>query len=553
MPARSDCPRCQGQHRNGQPAAGRQEATVHADGRLAGPRLREVADAKPASRHRVLRPMRFESSPSVRRSRDHLRWPAASTCLAGYGLWIGRKKQVRAEMLDEVFASLVAGGGEAGEDFPGSFATFGLVATGELPGDHGWSQRPLGPVVGSLHPGVVEEGEQPSTPLAQTVGDSLLVGIVSRRTEKKISPIIEMLTDSGELGRRQVMAETIQSHGGSQQTAQLVEERSLILRFSIARLGNGLEMMAVTLMHDKGQVFVAGQTITDQHAAEMGPQGIQDHILAPALFDTVDRSIRRSEGPQPAGITDPPTGFVGIDGRLRSQSGQQFEERTFGFVGHTMHRLGQSAGGDAQSAERLQHPASGSRGQAEMFVEQGRQSQRPGPQMNLGRPGGGADLHRVRAAHFTASRTIAHIGEQMRHVWPCGREVFDELFAGLDVRHWSTATRTTVQTNLDMIVNLGRFFPVRRWMARFASRFAVFLGGLAVFVFTAEWGGLSRCLAFQLFDTLLQLLDKLTQLVALCLELLVFPRSRLLSASSSLMRWSRRSAFMPYSRHHDVT
>ena len=63
----------------------------------------------------------------------------------------------------------------------------------------------------------------------------------------------------------------------------------------------------------------------------------------------------------------------------------------------------------------------------------------------------------------------------------------------------------------DMIVNLRRLVPIRRWMARFASRFAVFLRRLAVFVFAAEWGGLSRRLAFQLFDTLLQRLDELTE------------------------------------------
>ena len=127
-------------------------------------------------------------------------------CLACYELGGRRQKQVRAEMLDEVFASLVAGGGEAGEDFPGSFAALRLVAARKFPGDHGWAQRAFGPVVGGLYLSIVEEGEQPSTPLAQTVGDSLLVGIVSRRTEKEISAIIEMLTDSGELGRRQVMA-----------------------------------------------------------------------------------------------------------------------------------------------------------------------------------------------------------------------------------------------------------------------------------------------------------------------------------------------------------
>ena len=81
----------------------------------------------------------------------------SSTCLAGYGLWIGWQKQVWAEMFDEVFASLVAGGGEAGEDFPGAFAVLRLVAAGEFPGDYGRSQGTLDlglerPVLGKKSP-----------------------------------------------------------------------------------------------------------------------------------------------------------------------------------------------------------------------------------------------------------------------------------------------------------------------------------------------------------------------------------------------------------------
>ena len=42
------------------------------------------------------------------------------------------------EVGDEVLASLMAGSGQAGENLPGAFASLGLVATGELAGDHGW-------------------------------------------------------------------------------------------------------------------------------------------------------------------------------------------------------------------------------------------------------------------------------------------------------------------------------------------------------------------------------------------------------------------------------
>ena len=68
--------------------------------------------------------------------------PTARTCLAcrkGIG-----EEEVGAEEFDEVLASLVTGGGEAGEDFPGAFAALGLVATGELPGDDRGAQGAFG-------------------------------------------------------------------------------------------------------------------------------------------------------------------------------------------------------------------------------------------------------------------------------------------------------------------------------------------------------------------------------------------------------------------------
>ncbi len=47
-----------------------------------------------------------------------------------------------------------------------------------------------------------------------------------------------------------------------------------------------------------------------------------------------------------------------------------------------------------------------------------------------------------------------------------------------------------------------------RWMTRFASRFAVFLGRLAVFVLASEGRRLPRRGPFQFFGALLQLLDE---------------------------------------------
>lgn len=62
-----------------------------------------------------------------------LRSHSERSCLASGG---GHEGQVRAEELDDVLAPLVAGDGQAGQDFPGLLAARRLVATGELAGDH---------------------------------------------------------------------------------------------------------------------------------------------------------------------------------------------------------------------------------------------------------------------------------------------------------------------------------------------------------------------------------------------------------------------------------
>ena len=58
-------------------------------------------------------------------------------------------------------------------------AAFGFVAAGELSGDDGRAQGSFGAVVGRLDARVIEEGEEPLTPLAQTAGDPFLLGIDS--------------------------------------------------------------------------------------------------------------------------------------------------------------------------------------------------------------------------------------------------------------------------------------------------------------------------------------------------------------------------------------
>ena len=76
-------------------------------------------------------------------------------------------------------------------------------------------------------------------------------------------------------------------------------------------------------------------------------EAIEDHVLAPTFFDTIDRSIRCGEGPPLRGTGDSSTGFTGVDGGLRPQLSQQLKEGTLDLVGHETH-LGQSAGGNLQ-------------------------------------------------------------------------------------------------------------------------------------------------------------------------------------------------------------
>lgn len=163
--------------------------------------------------------------------------------------------------VDEVVSPLAAGGTEAGEDLPGMPASLGLVAAGQLSGDHGGAQGAFRAIVGGLDAGVVQEREQPLFSLAETVGHPLFVGIGTRRRKESFGPIAQVPADPGVLGWRQIAPDTIEGHGRVEQVGQVVEEGPLILGFSIARLGNGFEVMGITLVHRIGEVLVAGEAI----------------------------------------------------------------------------------------------------------------------------------------------------------------------------------------------------------------------------------------------------------------------------------------------------
>jgi hypothetical protein len=150
-----------------------------------------------------------------------------------------------------------------------------------------------------------------------------------------------------------------------------------------------------------------------------------------------------------------------------------------------------------------------------MLVEQSGQGQRSRAQMHLGGAHGGADLHRVRAANVAATRATTGVGDQSGDVRPHGREVLDDLFAGLDRMHGSPAVRTAAQSNLDVIVDLRRFGSKSRWVTGFSSRCLMLVRRLAIFVFATEGGRLPSCGAFQFFDTFLKWFDELMKLLVL--------------------------------------
>src|SRR5215218_1737260 len=92
------------------------------------------------------------------------------TCLAPLNKYWA-EGEPRGQEVGEGGAGLAAGGGQRGEDLPGSGAALGLVAAGELAADDGRAQLPLGEVVGCVHGFMIEEGEQVvalrAEPLAQ--------------------------------------------------------------------------------------------------------------------------------------------------------------------------------------------------------------------------------------------------------------------------------------------------------------------------------------------------------------------------------------------------
>ncbi|MEK7755919.1 MAG: hypothetical protein AAB385_01775, partial [Planctomycetota bacterium] len=95
---------------------------------------------------------------------------------------------------------------------------------------------------------------------------------------------------------------------------------------------------------------------------------------------------------------------------------------------------------------------------------------------------------------------------------PHGREVLDDLFAGLDRINGSSAVGTPGQANLDVIVDLRGFGSMGRWMTGFSSWCLVLVRRLAIFIFATEGSRLPGCRPFQFLDTFLKGFDKLTKL-----------------------------------------
>ncbi len=271
-------------------------------------------------------------------------------------------------------------------------------------------------------------------------------------------------------------------------------------------------MMGVTFVHAERQILVAGQAVTDQDSVEMGPQGVKDHVFTAALLDPIDRSVWGGEGPQPTALAaHPPTGFVDVHGRLVAQPHQQVQEGALGFVGNAMQGLGQSAGCDGQSAQLLQHPTGLSHGQAELFVQKRGQGQGTRPQMRACRSDGRTDLRRMLASNRPAVRTCACVGDQLGDVGTDRRQILDELFTRMNLADVPATTGAVGQRNLDPFIDVVRPEAMRRWVAFLASRLASLGRRLSILLFAAEGRRLACGFAFQLLDSILQLLNQIAK------------------------------------------
>ena len=431
------------------------------------------------------------------------------------------------EKAKEGLAALGGGGGKAGEDFPGAGAVGGAVAAGEFAGDDGGPQLAFGEVVGGIDGAMIEEGEEVVALFAEAMGNGFLDGIVSGGEDELVGRVIERTALFAEIGRREGWGGGFELLGAEKEFAEVAKERRLALRMPLGGLADGLVVMGVAFVLKGRDPVVDRETVADENAGEAGAEDFVDDVTAAALANDIDGETRMRVDPQPPfRTTDPPAGFVGVDGRRATDLGDQTVVGAVEFAGQAVAGLHQTAGGQRQTEQVLEDPTGFSGRQAVMLVEVDGRGQCPRTQMSSRRPRGCRHLQGMRGANLAAARTLADMRDQARDVGTNGRKVLEKLFDGFDTGDRPAALRTGSQRNRDLLVDVIGSGPTRPRMA-FAPtgllgiRRALVLGN-------AKRRRLPKRRALRFLQLLLQLGDPLVGLLNPLLRLIALLAQRLI-------------------------
>ncbi|UCE61754.1 MAG: hypothetical protein JSU63_08390 [Phycisphaerales bacterium] len=162
----------------------------------------------------------------------------------------------------------------------------------------------------------------------------------------------------------------------------------------------------------------------------------------------------------------------------------------------------------------------------------------------------------MRAAHLPATPTTTGVGNQSGDMGSHGRQVFDDLLAGVDVFDRTAAVGTPFQRDLNMIVDVWGFFASRGRMAGLSSRFPLLSRRFAIFVLASKRRRLACRSALKLFDAILKPLDELTKFFDLGVadgQRLAQPGVLALELANTLIAWIGIHARLPTPPCHAVS
>ena len=291
-------------------------------------------------------------------------------CLASFlGRWFV-KSGGAVDEAKERGTALMGGGGKAGEDFPGAGAVGGAVAAGAFAGDDGGAQLAFGEVVGGIDGAMIEEGEEVVALFAEAMGDGFLDGIVSGGEDELVGRAIERPALFAESGRRERWGGGFELLGAEKEFAEVAKERRLASRMPLGGLADGLVMMGVAFVLKGRDPVVDRETVADENAGEPGAEDFVDDVTAAALANDIEGETGMRVDPQPPfRTTDPPAGFVGVEGRRATDLGDQTVVGGVEFAGQAVAGLHQTAGGQRQTEQVLEDPTGFSGSQAVLLVE----------------------------------------------------------------------------------------------------------------------------------------------------------------------------------------